>query len=76
MKVFEINKMYLMNWVGDADLKTKYKVIKRTAKTITVQHRDEIKNCRVSVSYDGTEETIFPTGKYSMAPVLRASKQI
>lgn len=76
MKAFETNKIYLMNWPGDSELKTKYKVIKRTAKTVTVQHRDEVKSCRVSVSYDGLEETIFPTGKYSMCPILRASKEV
>ncbi len=76
MKTFTANTEYKMNWIGDADLKTIIKVIKRTAKTITIKdlHSADLKRCKIHV-YDN-EEYIFPTGQYSMAPVLKAGKVI
>lgn len=75
IKAFEVGKTYVMSWAGDSELKTPYTVIKRTAKTVTVQCRDEkkVKLCRISI-YENVEQ-ISPTGKYSMSPTLCADKE-
>ena len=69
MEKFEVNKAYEMRSICDRDCKWKYTVKKRTAKTVTFTDGTR---CRVK-EYEG-EEICFPLGKYSMAPVLRATK--
>ncbi|MFT5724141.1 MAG: hypothetical protein ACI9JN_001258 [Bacteroidia bacterium] len=69
---FETGKTYIMSWIGDSDLKTVYKVLSRTDKTIKIQNRGEVITCRVSI-WDGVEQ-VSPTGKYSMSPTLSADK--
>ena len=46
------------------------KVIKRTAKTVTIITMGEERRCKIHV--EDNEEFIFPHGRYSMAPVMRA----
>jgi len=74
MKTFETGNTYKMNWIGDADMVTLIKVVKRTEKTITIKdlHSPELIRCKINI-HDNSEY-IFPTGKYSMAPVLKAAK--
>ena len=74
MKKFEIGKEYTHGWIGDSDLHTTWKVIARTAQTITIQEGDIIRRCRVNKYLTELEgsETIYPFGQYSMAPTLRA----
>jgi len=76
MKTFEVGKEYSMRSVCDHDCVWTFKVIARTAKTITVvgighslcgQFRINGK-----VSEWAGRETVYPLGRYSMAPVLRA----
>lgn len=71
---FQAGTTYVMSWIGDSEMKTLYTVVRRTEKTIWIKdvRTDEVIQCRVSVS--DTEETVYPMGKYSMSPVLRASK--
>ena len=71
---FEINKTYSTRSICDQDCQWQYKAIKRTAKTVTIQDLStgEIKNCRIKI-LDGVE-MIYPLGKYSIAPTLRANK--
>lgn len=51
-----------------------YKVIDRTAQTVTITDGKEIQKCRVSkkISEYRNAETVFPLGQYSMAPMLTA----
>jgi hypothetical protein len=72
MKTFKTGNTYKMNWIGDSELKTFIKIVKRTAKQVTIQdvRTKEEKRCKINV-YDGAEY-IFPTGRYSMAPTLNA----
>lgn len=74
MKKFEIGREYSMRSCGDYNCVWTYKVIARTAKTITITDGEETKKCRVNkkVSEFCGQESIFPLGQYSMAPILRA----
>ena len=74
MTKFEIGKEYTHGWVGDSDLFTTWQVIKRTESTITIQHNDEIKTCKIikKLSEWDDAECVRPFGKYSMCPILRA----
>lgn len=74
MKNFEIGKTYNMLWITDADLVTPMIVIARTAKTVKLQERDNIYTCRVKIDNDG--EYVKPLGSYSMAPILRATREV
>jgi hypothetical protein len=71
---FEAGKVYIMSWIGDSELKTPFEMVSRTAKFVTLKdiRTNEIIRCKVEI-YDGCEQC-SPTGKYSMSPVLRASK--
>ena len=73
---FETGKTYLMSWITDSDLKTPWKVIKRTAKFVTLQdvQTKETARCKV-FEWDGVEKC-YPLGVYSMAPSLKASKEV
>jgi len=77
LATFEIGKTYKMGWIGDSNLFTYYTVLKRTAKTVTVQnakYTKEVKTCRIKI-YDNSEY-VSPTGVYSMSPVLKAEKLV
>ena len=74
MKKFEIGKTYSMRSVCDHDCVWTYTVTDRTAQTITITDGTTTKKCRISKAiseYDG-RECIYPLGKYSMCPILRA----
>lgn len=74
---FEINKVYSMRSICDYDCIWTYKVVKRTASTISIKdmHSKEVKTCRVNkkVSEWNGAESIYPLGHYSMCPTLRAN---
>lgn len=74
MKKFEIGKEYTHGWIGDSELFTTWKVIKRTAQTVTIKNDRETKTCKIIKVLSEMEnaETIYPFGKYSMCPTLRA----
>lgn len=74
MKKFEVGKSYTHGWIGDSNLFTTWKVIKRTAQTITITDGRETKTCRIikALSEMNNTECVFPFGQYSMCPTLRA----
>lgn len=74
MTKFEVGKKYTHGWIGDSELFTTWTVLKRTAQTVTIQHNNQIKTCRIIkvLSERNKAESIFPFGNYSMAPVLKA----
>ena len=74
MKTFEIGKTYSMRSACDHECVWTYKVIARTASTITITDDKETKTCRINKKYSEyrNAETIFPLGKYSMCPMLSA----
>jgi len=48
-----------------------HKVVKRTAKTVTIDNVEGKTARRKIIIWEGNE-TIFPLGRYSMAPILNA----
>lgn len=74
MKKFEVGKTYSVRSICNHDCIWTYKVIARTAATITITDGKETKKCRVNkkTSEYRNAESIFPLGQYSMAPILSA----
>lgn len=72
---FENGRAYSMSSPCDHNCIWTFLVVKRTAKTVTLMEvggRNREKVCRVS-NYDGAE-TVMLLGRYSMAPVLKATR--
>ena len=80
MTQFKVNNTYQCRSICNYDCVWIYKVIKRTAATITIKDMDtkEVKTCRINKKASEWDncETIYPTGHYSMCPVLTANKRI
>lgn len=76
MSKFEIGKFYSMRSACDHNCVWTYKVIDRTACTVTLLDVDtnKTRKCRISKLYTewNKSETVLPLGNYSMAPVLTA----
>lgn len=74
MKKFEIGKTYRMTSACDSECVWEYKVISRTAQTITLTDGKETKKCRINkkLSEYRNGETVLPLGNYSMCPLLTA----
>lgn len=83
MKTFQIGSTYYMRSICDYDCIWRYKVIKRTKATITIQEVDcdnhpyegSEKVCRIWRGFAANYEAVRPLGSYSMAPVLSANKE-
>ncbi len=72
---FEVGASYIMNFVTDSNLKVKWTVVKRTAKTITISSPlRETVNKRIKVYRDS--EYVEPYGRYSMSPSVYAKNKI
>ena len=74
MKKFEIGKTYSMSSACDHNCVWTYIVTARTAQTITMSDGKKEQKCRILKAcseYRGAE-TVFPLGRYSMAPTLSA----
>lgn len=71
---FEINKTYKTNSVCDSECIFKFKVLKRTEKSVWIIDAKESNPITIRKKIDifDNTESIFPLGKYSMAPILRA----
>ena len=74
MKKFEIGKEYSMRSIGDHNCVWTYKVVARTAQTITLDDGTETIKRRIvkKVSEWRDAETVYPLGQYSLAPSLTA----
>lgn len=75
MKKFEIGETYRMTSACDHNCEWVYTVIARTAATITITDGKVTKKCRINkqVSEWAGAESVYPEGRYSMAPILRAA---
>ncbi len=75
MRKFEVGKIYYCSSICNQDCKWFYKVIARTACTVTLL-TDEGKTIKKRInkewSKDLDAETVFPLGYYSMCPSLSA----
>lgn len=75
MRKFEIGKSYYAVSVCDSNCKWVYKVVKRTAKRVTLQAQQypfEVITKGISTFWEN--EQCHPQGRYSMAPILSADK--
>ena len=68
---FEIGKTYFTRSICDHDCIIKETIISRTDKTVKTASG---KILRVSDKYTPGIEQIWPDGKYSMAPAIRANE--
>jgi len=73
MKSFEAGKNYQTRSICDHNCIFTAKVLKRTAKTVTVITDQGEARCKIHTDDEG-EEFFFPYGRYSMAPVIKASR--
>lgn len=74
MKTFEIGNTYSMRSACDHNCVWTYEVVARTAQMVTLSDGVETIKCRINkkISEWNKAETVFPLGRYSMAPVLSA----
>jgi hypothetical protein len=74
---FEPGRCYRMNWVTDAQAETIWRVVKRTAKTVTLHAQEYgFKSCRVRTNAAYNAEEVAPLGRCSMAPVVVAARTV
>lgn len=73
MKTFEPGKTYFTRSICDYNCIFSETIVSRTAKTVKTESG---KTLRVSTKYDSTQEQIWPEGKYSMAPVIGADREL
>ena len=67
---FEIGKTYETRSACDHECIFTAIVLKKTAKTVTIKTMDGLKRCAVH-HFEG-DDFIYPLGRYSMAPIIRA----
>ena len=74
---FEVGRLYQCRLITDYDTVLTYEVVARTAKFITVvREGDDAPPKRLGVRvYEGVE-LCSPWGRYSMAPTLRADREV
>ena len=73
---FEIGKKYFHTFITDSSCVVTYQVIDRTAKMLTVQNTYTKELIKKKLGEYDNQEIIYPLGKYSMCPTLRASKEV
>lgn len=70
---FEVGKTYTCRAIGDHNLIYRWTVIARTAKRLTLRNAHGRECVRGVSRYDG-DEVCYPSGKYSMCPIIRAGR--
>ncbi|MBE9515952.1 MAG: hypothetical protein IME93_03125 [Proteobacteria bacterium] len=72
MNTFTTGQQLSARSICDHDCVFEGQVLKRTAKTVTINTRMKgVSRCKVHNDEQGNE-FIFPYGRYSMAPIFRA----
>ena len=70
--VFEVGKTYYTRSICDHNCIFKATIVKRTAKTVTIDEGDgKLKRCKIHTDL-GKDEAIFPRGVYSMCPIIHS----
>lgn len=73
MKKFKVGCYYVMRSPCDHECIWVYKVISRTAKTVTLCDGETTARFRISkASEEFGREAVYPEGHYSLGPVLTA----
>ncbi len=72
---FRPGKTYDCLWPTDSSMRTPFRVASRTAQFVTLERVDggEIVRCKVKTS--SGSEYCLPFGSFSMAPVLRSTRE-
>lgn len=73
MKKFETEKTYKGKFIGDSNLSFQGTVLKRTEKTITMKVDSVKEPVRLKIHNRDEIEFVYPLGRHSMAPVIKAS---
>ena len=74
MTKFQIGKTYQTRSICDSECVFSFTVFDRTDKTIVIDvHGERVKR---KVYIHENEETAMPLGRYSMAPCIKASRQV
>ncbi len=71
IRQFQVGQTYSCTSICDSECVYSFKILKRTAKTVTIKVRDAMTRRTIKVRHGA--EQIDPHGKYSMSPVLRAA---
>lgn len=72
---FETDKIYSAVHISNSDYISAYRIIKRTAKFVTIEHSDG-KTSRHKITIIDGCEVIYPDGVYSMCIVLHATDAV
>ena len=70
---FETGKTYTVRSIGDSECIYRFKILKRTEKSVWIEEHGE-KTVRRTVTVRDGVEAIKPYGTYSMSPTLMADK--
>jgi hypothetical protein len=73
---FQVGATYSCRSLCDYDCIWTFEVIKRTAKFVTLRQVNSGEIMRVGVKTWNGDEVALPFGSYSMAPSIRASKEV
>jgi len=71
---FEIGKTYCTRSMCDYDTVYRYKIVARTAKTLTIEQYGE--TSKRGIYMRDNVECCKPNGTYSMCPVIRADREV
>jgi hypothetical protein len=71
---FEIGKTYFGRLISDADSRIELTVASRTASTIKTTDGKSFRIAKNETEWNAAE-TVFPMGRYSMAPVVKADRK-
>lgn len=74
MSKFESGKTYTTRSVCDHNCIFSIQVERRTAKTIMAFVDGAKESQRLGITVHNGEEMVWPTGRYSMAPIIRAGE--
>jgi hypothetical protein len=67
---FEVGKTYFCTSICDQNCKWEYTITKRTTSSVWLGEK------RAKINITDNSEYVFPQGRYSMAPVLRAERMV
>lgn len=70
---FEVGQTYAGRFMSDYDSIAYFKILKRTAKTVTFQYHNEVQRRGVTVASYDQAERFKPFGSYSMAMIVTAN---
>lgn len=74
MAKFQENTKYKTRFISDADSTLVVKVYTVSEKSVAIMVEGEGHSRRCKIHNDGETDFIYPLGRYSMAPIIRANR--